>query len=738
MKTKVLLGIKRLLASVMILIMCLGSMNLTALAEDIDEVLDYSAMEETKEGEQIGNPDFEEFIEYLSEERNIDETQTISIYENEGLKYTFPLYSSWDTGYNASIRIDNNTEKIIDDWKIEMLYDGSVSSVWNAVIVSGDNGKYVIKNNDWNQDIYPGSYVEFGLSGQEGFNTFPTSYRMLNTMKSNSSEDYFVEYNVMYDWGAGFTGRITINNNSDTTIEDWVLEFDSENEISTVWDSVIVSEEGLHYVVKNPGYNQNIAVGASVSFGFNVNEKVSENEFSNYELKSYTEYVQEQEEEEIIPNPDEKEKEIPVLDEEETEDDYIIPEPANFDDCPEPGEFEGIGEAYVKEAIWEEVITDESGIQYVKNQILISAYMGADKEIFEEIAQEIGANIVGYIELTNDYQLEFTENKSFDELNTIIDYLNSYSFISAVTLNYGYEIEMEAETNDKLYCDNYYCWTKKEVYDYNKDGYHDINGTDYIDGTVFIDTLIDREVDHYKCYGDYDKYEEFTDIYRDDWDEIQPNGDNWGLEALNVLSAWDYEDSFSSVKVGVYDGGFTNKHEDLEYAAIAHNIDEDWILVEEDGDIVYKNIAMHGTHVAGILAAKHNNGKGISGVATNAQLYAYGRGESGLYTTEMVGSIMSDKLAYATLIGNHVKVINVSMGYGDIISFAASRGNKTVKNKVEKDALCMEEFFEKLIFSGYDFVICCAAGNTNDNYFNIDDSANYGYVKTDYAGELEI
>ena len=292
MKTKVLLGIKRLLASVMILIMCLGSMNLTALAEGIEEVLDYSIMEEVNDHEQEEKPDFEEgFIDSLSEEQNtenIDEIQTVSVYENEGLKYTFTLYSSWDTGYNASIRIDNNTEKIIDDWKIEMLYYGSVSSVWNAVIVSGDNGKYVIKNNDWNQDIYPGSYVEFGLSGQEGFNTFPTSYRMLNTMKSNSSEDYFVEYNVMYDWGAGFTGRVTINNNSDTTIEDWVLEFDSENEISTVWDSVIVSEEGLHYVVKNPGYNQNIAPGGSVSFGFNVNEKLSENEFSNYELKSYT------------------------------------------------------------------------------------------------------------------------------------------------------------------------------------------------------------------------------------------------------------------------------------------------------------------------------------------------------------------------------------------------------------------------------------------------------------------
>ena len=85
MKTKVLLGIKRLLASVMILIMCLGSMNLTALAEGIEEVLDYSIMEEVNDHEQEEKPDFEEgFIDSLSEEQNtenIDEIQTVSVYE---------------------------------------------------------------------------------------------------------------------------------------------------------------------------------------------------------------------------------------------------------------------------------------------------------------------------------------------------------------------------------------------------------------------------------------------------------------------------------------------------------------------------------------------------------------------------------------------------------------------------------------------------------------------------------
>ena len=494
--------------------------------------------------------------------------------------------------------------------------------------------------------------------------------------------------------------------------------------------------------MKNPGYNQNIAPGSSVSFGFNVNEKVSENEFSNYELKSFSEYVKEQEEEEeIVPNPDEEEEEIipdPDEEDEESEEaDYIVPEPANFDDCPEPGEFESIGEAYVKEATWDDIITDESGIQYVKNQILISAYMGADKEIFEELAQEIGANIVGYIELTNDYQFEFTEGKTFEELNTIIDYLNSYSFISTVTLNYAYELETEAKTNDKLYKDNYYCYTKEQFYDKDNDRLHDINGINYVAGTVFIDTLAERDTkDKYVLN---EKYNSKTDalktaIYKDDWNETTPNGDNWGLEALNVLSAWDYIDNSSSVKVGVFDAGFTTKHEDLEYAGLAHNLTEEiQYVINEQGAEEKQNLAMHGTHVAGIISAIHNNEKGISGVATNVELYAYGLGEKGQYTPYK--SMMRDKLAFANLIGNHVKVINVSLGYKYELVYKATNNIGNNREIVEDEAACMEEFFEKMILAGYDFVICVAAGNANNNYpYKVD--AKFDYYLTNITKEI--
>jgi len=43
---------------------------------------------------------------------------------------------------------------------------------------------------------------------------------------------------------------------------------------------------------------------------------------------------------------------------------------------------------------------------------------------------------VGYLELTEDYQLEFTEDHSYNELEEKMEYLSSLPFVSYVSLNY--------------------------------------------------------------------------------------------------------------------------------------------------------------------------------------------------------------------------------------------------------------------------------------------------------------
>lgn len=631
----------KLLALMLVTTTCFSTIDISAFAAEnnaTDEIIASNVVTVSGNDSVSGN-----------DINTSEEIQTESIFESNGMKYTFKLLGTWDSGYNASIRIDNFSDKIVEDWKIETDYVGDISNIWNAVVVSKEDGKTIIQNAEWNQDIDVNSYVEFGISGAEPFVEFPTTYRLLNGIKENNAEDYSVEYQVLNDWISGFTGNVTITNNTEKTIEDWVLEFDGDNEISVIWNGVIESHEGSHYVIKNAGYNQNICAGNSISFGFNVNAGNAMNGFTNFTLKSYAEYIQDLEEDEPIP---------------------------------EPGEFDSIGEAYYKQPKEEDIIYDEeSGFFYVKNQLLISAYMGLEKSVIEDIAEEIGAEIVGYIALTNDYQLEFREDKSIDDLVMIAEYIDSFSFVSCVTLNLGTFMEEEATTNDTLY-----------------------NSLTY-----------------------------------DTWDETAPGGYNWGLETLKVLSAWDSEADFVPVKVGVYDHGFAPSHEDLRYAGLENNHSTE-ITTDAQGN--KDNHYAHGTHVAGILAALHNNNKGISGVATDTQLYCYGSGSTG------VGSSMGDKMAYAKLVGNHVKVINVSLGLSYELQVAANNNiviggtdySQKAKDYVTEQADILEEYLSKLVTAGYDFVICTSAGNTNNSYYVKDASKtkNYGLRTATSAEKNDI
>lgn len=102
-----------------------------------------------------------------------------SIYEGENYKVTFYLSSYWEGGYNAGIKIENTGERVIEDWYFSYDSDNVITNIWNAKVDSYENGQYIIKNADWNQDIAVGGTVEFGLSGNENFKGFPSEYYLL-------------------------------------------------------------------------------------------------------------------------------------------------------------------------------------------------------------------------------------------------------------------------------------------------------------------------------------------------------------------------------------------------------------------------------------------------------------------------------------------------------------------------------------------------------------------------------
>ena len=87
-----------------------------------------------------------------------------------------------------------------------------------------------------------------------------------------NSENFDVSFRLDNKWDTGYNATITITNTSDSVIENWCLTFPLSETISNIWNATVSKTHEDFYVIKNAGWNQDIAVGGSVSFGLTVYE----------------------------------------------------------------------------------------------------------------------------------------------------------------------------------------------------------------------------------------------------------------------------------------------------------------------------------------------------------------------------------------------------------------------------------------------------------------------------------
>jgi subtilisin family serine protease len=594
----------------------------------------------------------------------INPSNTQAVYTYDGYYVVFNLNGSWPGGHNVGIQIYNTGSETIEDWTLESDYSNNISNIWNSSVIENGNGVTKLYYDTWNSVIYPNSCVEFGYSSNESFVSFPTYFGILGSEIIETGSDlYSIDFIITNDWGEGYTGEIIITNNTDKPIEDWRIEFDFINTIDSVWGGIIESEESGHYVIKNADYNSIINANNTTSIGFIVSSGNSGDLFENAKLY---EISRETTNEEI-----------------EIEEPYIA----------EP--FADIGEIYMKDFTEEDIVFDEeSGLRYIRNQLLVSAFLGTPNDAIQEIANEINANIVGYIEITCDYQFEFSNSLSLDELMVIAEYIEGYPYISDVSLNFVSEIS--SYTDDALYTDNITCHRVDIDTDY--DGVND--------WTYAVAPNPNRLITSQDC-----------------WDENCPYGDNWGLEAIKADSAWSLINDSTTVKVGIVDYYFEDVYDNGKGELIFDDIHNSLSFDSLDYDIE------HGNHVAGIIGARKDNKIGISGVATDVKLYGY----SYKANAGSQWSLMNYKIAFTTLIVNHVKVINFSVGFADqgmIYAATYDYGKNGIKARayIKNQAVSMSNHFNKMLMAGYDFLIVAAAGNDNEKEIIKDDNPDrYGY-----------
>lgn len=186
-------------------------------------------------------------------------------YEGAGFRVNFEVTAKWGENFNANVSVQNTGDEVIDNWALGFVMPYEINDIWSAVIFKDKSSNYIIKNDGTNQDIQPGESVVFGFSGKGmGDIKFPEDFFIMGRKELVDPKDYQVSFQANETWEGGCMGQVTIKNLSEQTIEDWILEFDFPTEIEDFKSGCIISHEGYHYVVKNAGYNANIAAGESV------------------------------------------------------------------------------------------------------------------------------------------------------------------------------------------------------------------------------------------------------------------------------------------------------------------------------------------------------------------------------------------------------------------------------------------------------------------------------------------
>lgn len=173
---------------------------------------------------------------------------------------------------------------------------------------------------------------------------------------------------------------------------------------------------------------------------------------------------------------------------------------------------------FVTPSLPSDIVNGPEG-SYVTNQLVFKTLRtGLAGELFfevEQIAAKFGARIMGYIAATDDFQIEFVEDKSFEELLECIEQLKKERLIDSSSVNFNVVLPLE-----------FYGYTQDET-----------------------------------LWGGDGKPSE-------DWVE----GNNWGAEFIQAPFAWKYKELMSPVRVGIIDGYF-EQHKDMPISIISNSSD---------------------------------------------------------------------------------------------------------------------------------------------------------------------
>lgn len=303
----------------------------------------------------------------------------------------------------------------------------------------------------------------------------------------------------------------------------------------------------------------------------------------------------------------------------------------------------------------ESISTLEDSTTYINDAITV--FFSDDATLFDKkkVVKALDGEIVGKVDFMNEYEIKI-ERSDFYEINNLCDELMENDKVEFASCSLAEKITPDYVPNDP--------W----------------NLTDWDDDAL----------DRRSLYS------------------------NWWIKATDTDKAWDYDEYFSDIDVGIVDTGFDPTHEDLEGKIVFPN------------EFFEKNNApsYHGNHVAGIIGATQDNEKGLTGIVRDGKLICID-----WEANEEQGQKWNNSARIMTGFVNAVragaKVVNFSLG-----------SSGTIKNGIDRLQIVKDTqgkfnsyYIAKMLQRGYDFICCQSAGNgvyKNDKFAYAVDASNNG------------
>lgn len=81
-------------------------------------------------------------------------------------------------------------------------------------------------------------------------------------------EGFTVEFCAESTWEGYCSFNVTLTNNGTKAMKDWSINYEQAGEITQIWSAKLGEQSGNRHTIKNVGWNESVAAGESVSFGY--------------------------------------------------------------------------------------------------------------------------------------------------------------------------------------------------------------------------------------------------------------------------------------------------------------------------------------------------------------------------------------------------------------------------------------------------------------------------------------